>query len=176
MITKNFNNSSKSAKFTSSLANTMFLLNSIHCCIDFSSKYYSKAIYVDRFFWVKPFLYSLLDLPNNNFYIIDGAQFRHKQFHLVIQFNCNTMTNSNHLNFFSMLPLNSLVVISISSLFNSSTWLERELSEFTGIIFLGLLDTRRLLLDYFESKHVWQTHIGNDKSYNSNLYDITLNF
>ena len=176
MITKNFNNSFKYAKFAFSLSSTMFLLNSTHYCVDVFSKYYFKAIYIDRFFWIKPFLYSLLDLSNNSFYVIDGAQFRYRDSHFVIQFNCNTMASSNHLNFFSMLPLVSLVITSISSLFKSSGWLERELSEFTGIVFLGLFDTRRLLLDYFESKYPWQGHIGNDRSYNSNLYDITLNF
>ena len=176
MITEKFNNSSIVAKSGLSSSNPIFLLNYTHYCVDIFSKYYFKTIYVDRFFWVKPFLYSLLDLSNRSFYIIDGVQFKHKDTHLIVQYNSNTMITSNHLNFFTKLPLACLNLISISSLFRSSTWLERELSEFSGITFLGLLDTRRLLLDYFESKQIWQTHIGNDKYYNSNLYDITLNF
>lgn len=176
MITEKFNNSFIVSKSGLHSSNPIFLLNYTHYCVDSLSKYYFKTIYVDRFFWVKPFLYSLLDLSNLSFYLIDGVQFKYKDRHLIVQYNSNTMLTSNHLNFFTTIPLACLNLISIASLLRSSTWLERELSEFSGITFLGLLDTRKLLLDYFEFKQIWQTHIGNDKYYNSNLYDITLIF
>jgi len=45
-------------------------------------------------------------------------------------------------------------ILTTSTIYHSSIWLERELSDFTGIDFKGLTDTRRLLLDYFEDKRV----------------------
>lgn len=176
VITKKSVDFPKVSGFGYTLNDGSFLMKYVYYCVDVSSKYHFKSIYTDRFFWFKPFLYSLLQLSNHSFYVIDGIQFKSNSSKLVVQFNSSTMLTSNHLSVFTILPSNFFNLISISSLFKSSTWLERELSEFTGIFFLGLLDTRRLLLDYFESKQLWQTHIGNDRSYNSNLYDITLNF
>ena len=53
---------------------------------------------------------------------------------------------------------------------------KQEGNNFTNINFVGLTDTRRLLLDYFEEKASWSTHISNDKNYNHILYDITLSY
>ena len=64
--------------------------------------------------------------------------------------------------------------MSVSPVYASCVWLERELSDFTNINFIGLTDTRRLLLDYFEEKTLWETHISNDKNYNNTIYDILL--
>lgn len=68
----------------------------------------------------------------------------------------------------------SFCVPSSSYSFKSTIWLERELSDFTGLNFENLLDTRRLLLDYFEDKQMQQTHISNDKNYNNVIYDVSL--
>ena len=133
-------------------------------------------MYVDSLYWLKPFLSPLLSVAHKGFYIIDAVQYKSINSSLVIHYNTTTMLNSNHLNIFTIIYNNNLKLSSISTLFNSCTWLERELSEFTGVVFLGLSDTRRLLLDYFEYKQVWQTHINNDKFFSSRLYDITLNY
>ena len=39
-------------------------------------------------------------------------------------------------------------LLSLSRVFSSYTWVEREIKEFYGITFLGLRDSRRLLTDY----------------------------
>ena len=39
-------------------------------------------------------------------------------------------------------------LLSLSRVFSSYTWVERETKEFYGITFLGLRDSRRLLSDY----------------------------
>jgi Ni,Fe-hydrogenase III component G len=50
--------------------------------------------------------------------------------------------------------VSSLYNDSVSKIIPSSVWLERELSDFSGLSFFGLIDTRRLLLDYLETKQV----------------------
>jgi NADH:ubiquinone oxidoreductase subunit C len=61
---------------------------------------------------------------------------------------------------------------SISMIFKSAAWLERELSEFSGVVFCGLLDTRRLLLDYTEPKRLTLSHVSNDKNFDSMFYEV----
>lgn len=70
----------------------------------------------------------------------------------------------------------SYFIPTVSTIYKSCVWLERELSDFTNINFLGLTDTRRLLLDYFESKQAWSTHISNDKNFDNTLYDVCLSY
>lgn len=86
------------------------------------------------------------------------------------------MITSEHCSYSASLTDNHFSVITISTLIKSILWLERELSEFSGLRFLGLADTRRLLSDYFEVRGVSQTHVGNDRFFNNNLYDVFLNF
>lgn len=43
------------------------------------------------------------------------------------------------------------IVSTLSTLISSVVWLEREVSEFSYILFIGLLDSRRLLKDYAQS-------------------------
>jgi Ni,Fe-hydrogenase III component G len=82
------------------------------------------------------------------------------------------MVDDTRLSIFTCLSSLSPQVNSVSTVFSSTVWLERELQEFSGISFLGLSDTRRLLLDYLEHKGFCQTHLGNDKNFNNNFYDV----
>ncbi len=153
-----------------------FLNTHNYLTLNSSSKYFCKILYVDKVLWLKYFSWHLISVTDKDYYIIDGIQYKSNNSSLVIQYNISTLTSSNHLIIFTTIYNNNLKLGSISGLFKSCTWLEREISEFTGIVFLGLTDTRRLLLDYFEPKHNWQTHISNDKFFSSRLYDITLSF
>lgn len=151
-------------------------LNYNYFFIDSNSRYFSLNCYVDRGFWFKSTLSFFLNLPVTLFYIIDGIQFKGNYCTITVQFNYNTMVTSDHYIFSVSLPNTSLELLSLSTIFNSTTWLERELSEFSKLLFKGLSDTRRLLSDYFQPKMVIQTHTGNDKFFDNNIYDICLAF
>lgn len=64
------------------------------------------------------------------------------------------MLFDNRTNIHTVIALKDFSLNSVSSVYQSCIWLERELSDFTNINFIGLTDTRRLLLDYFEKKAV----------------------
>lgn len=58
------------------------------------------------------------------------------------------------------------VVFSTSQVYNSSLWLEKEIKEFNKIYFNNLLDSRRLLTDYFTNLKI------NTNNYKTDSYDI----
>ena len=93
-----------------------------------------------------------------------------------MQFNLTTMLEDERLSLYTTVSQTDFALTTTTTIYPSSVWLERELGDFTGLNFLGLVDTRRLLLDYFEPKMSWQTHISNDKNYNESLYDISLSY
>jgi len=68
------------------------------------------------------------------------------------QYNCNDLVTSSRINVTTAVFLSDFSLPSVSYIYNSTVWLERELSDFSNILFFGLCDTRRLLLDYFEVK------------------------
>lgn len=140
------------------------------------SRYASKTIYVDRGFWARVFFLFKLQLPCLLSYVVDGLQYKALLNDWIFQFNCNTMISDDRLSVCSNVSLFDFSVLSVGGIFSSTIWLERELSDFTGVTFFGLVDTRRLLLDYFEEKQSWQTHISNDKNFNNVYYDTILSF
>ena len=60
---------------------------------------------------------------------------------------------------------NNSKFLSTSTILSSCVWLERELSEFNVINFVGLVDTRRLLLDYTIQKGSVHTHTEKQSRY-----------
>ncbi len=132
-------------------------------------------LYVDNSCWAKAAILSRQSLPNHLTYLVDGAQFTKENF-ATFQYNysslsfdmrCSLYTTVNHLKF---------NILSICSIYSSSLWLERELSDFTNITFNGIQDTRRLLLDYFQEKKNYKTHVANFRSYSSTYYEVTVNY
>lgn len=154
-----------------------FLLNQTIVCVALNTcKYSAQQVYLNKALWAKFFLMFKLVVPTNLPYVVDGVQYKAGLTNWLVQFNTNTMMSDNRAAVYTLLPASSLALVSTSKTFASSVWLEREISDFTGINFLGLVDTRRLLLDYFEPKQVWQTHISNDKNFSNTLYDVFLVF
>lgn len=139
-------------------------------------KHSINTVFVERIFWAKFLLLTKLTLPNKLTHVADGLQFPTTANSWVVQLNTNSMLSDTRVHVVTSLPSDDYTLITSTTLFRSSIWLERELSDFTNIHFTGLLDTRRLLLDYFEEKQVCQSHVSNDKNFNNNLYDISLNF
>lgn len=165
------------SKLSSNVFGTyQFLLNFYQCYSEKDSRYFSKLLFLKKSFWLRFYLLSALQLPCSLFFVLDGVQYNTSSNNWVVQYNCSSMSTDERVSTFTFVPYQQFFVSSVSSLFSSTTWLERELSDFSGLNFLGLSDTRRLLLDYFDVRCSWQTHIGNDKNYNNNLYDIFLNF
>ena len=141
-----------------------------------STRYSYKTIFVSRLFWVKFFFLSKLQIPCLLTYIVDGIQYKPSSVKHIVSINLNNMLSDDRLTVVTSLPVVDTSLTTLSNLFLSTTWLERELSDFSGITFSGLVDTRRLLLDYFEDKQIWQTHVSNDKNFNNTFYDSFLSF
>lgn len=97
----------------------------------------------------KYYLYCLIlkNLILNNFFFYDNS---------VVFFNKNKLISTN----FSCLISNERMILyiwpfkktnkyfSISTLYSSSQWAEREINEFNNIFYVNLTDSRRLLTDY----------------------------
>ncbi len=154
-----------------------FLLGqTIRSVISTDPKYFTKLFFLDKALWSKFFLLYRMDLPNKLPFVVDGIQFTFGGGSWVIQYNLGTMLLDDRTSVYTAISYENLNLPSIGSIFSSCIWLERELSDFTNITFEGLLDTRRLLLDYFEEKKYWQTHVSNDKNFNEIIYDVCLTY
>lgn len=154
-----------------------FLLNQyLVVLVSADSKYFNSVLYVDKNYWAKFFTLAKITLPARLAVIVDGLQYGVTQSDHVVQFNTTQLLNDSRLSVYTNVPRAHYFLATTSYTYKSSIWLERELSDFTGINFTGLLDTRRLLLDYFEPKMIWQTHINNDKNFNETLYDVMLSY
>lgn len=172
-----FNYRQNQRKNTLDFSSPQFLLNQATIClVNRNSKYFTKHYYLNRTLWAKFFLLQRLDLPQRLAHVVDGAQFSSSSNTWVLQYNLNVMLTDDRTTVNTSVNSNKFYLSSVSSVFKSCVWLERELSDFTNINFIGLSDTRRLLLDYFENKQVWQTHVANDKNFNNSLYDVCLSF
>lgn len=162
-------------QFTQNLSH--FLLNQyIFVVISTDRKYFTNTIFVDKSFWAKFFTLTKLNIPEQLTVVVDGLQYNSGANTWVIQFNTTSLLNDSRCSAYTTIGTDNLSIITVSHVYKSVVWLERELSDFTGINFVGLVDTRRLLLDYFEEKAVWQTHINNDKNFNETLYEVTLSY
>lgn len=170
----NFKTSQKSSGLSSSIFTQFLITQSSYCLINGQTKYFCKTFFIDKNFWFKNFALTKLHSSAPLTYLVDGCQSRATSDFWSLSYNTNNMLSDERNLFLSNVAISSFYTPSISNLFPSAIWLERELSDFTGLNFLGLVDTRRLLLDYFEEKKVWSTHISNDKNFNNILYDITL--
>ena len=136
----------------------------------------SQNYFTEKSFWVKLSLYNLISLPNKLPYIVDGLQYTHIGSKLVLQYNYNFMSSDIRLHIHTNISSANFFCNSLSGIYPSTVWLERELSDFTGLVFQGLTDSRRLLLDYFQEKQTYKSHIHNEKSYNNATYEVLLNF
>ena len=66
--------------------------------------------------------------------------------------NFANFTTTQRFVYFTAQPIvQELVLPSLSFFLRSIVWLERELRELDGVLFIGLLDTRRLLQDYLQN-------------------------
>lgn len=155
-----------------------FLVSSYYFYFLFSGtqKKFTISICLDQRRWVSYFFGYVLRLPANLIHLVDGAVWFSSTVKATIQFNTNNVLLENRESLVTFAETSTLWNDSVSKVLPSSVWLERELSDFSGLSFFGLTDTRRLLLDYLEPKQVWQTHLGNDKNYNNSIYDISVNF
>lgn len=155
------------------------LLNSTWLQYTYSatSRGFTFNVFSPKMFWVCFFSNSLVNSTRGLFYIMDGFFFPGKNCSSInFQYNCNDLITSSRINVATTVSLSNFSLSSVSCIYSSTIWLERELSDFSNILFFGLSDTRRLLLDYFEVKGFWQTHISNDKNFNNLVYDINILF
>ncbi len=136
----------------------------------------SQSYFTEKPFWVKLALYSFLNLPNKLPYLVDGIQYTHTGDNFILQYNYNFMSTDVRLHLYTTISSSSFFCESLSTVYPSSVWLERELSDFSGLIFQGLTDSRRLLLDYFQHKQTYKTHTDNDRTYNNTSYEVLFNF
>jgi len=140
------------------------------------SRSYCTTFYLNKNFWSKFIAYTNLSVPCKLTHITDGIQFISSSDFLTLQFNINSMICDSKIQLISNIQIRNSQMLTVSSLYSSTVWLERELSDFSNINFTGLSDTRRLLLDYLEHKQFRQTHNLIDKNFNNNYYDVFLSY
>lgn len=154
-----------------------FLLNQqLKIVVSSDKKYFNSTIFVTKDFWGKFFCMVKLVTPSKLPIIVDGVQYSLNTNNWIFQYNLTHLLSDNRCSVFTYVEREDFSLVTTTLAYKSSVWLERELSDFTGVNFIGLLDTRRLLLDYFEQKTNWQTHINNDKNFNESFYDIMLSY
>ena len=120
-------------------------------------------------------LYKKLQIPTNLYYLIDAAQY-HNSHETSLYFSFSTLLTDNHELLVISANTNSLQVPSLAKIFNSAVWLERELSDFTGLSFEGLTDTRGLLLDYLGVKTQPTPHTPTTNTYSAINYEVVYNY
>jgi len=154
-----------------------FLLNQqLKVVVSSDKKYFNSTIFVTKDYWGKFFYMAKLSTPSKLPVIVDGIQYSSSTNNWIFQYNLTHLLSDNRCSVFTYVERDDFSLLTTTLVYKSSIWLERELSDFTGVNFIGLVDTRRLLLDYFEQKTNWQTHINNDKNFNESLYDIMLSY
>lgn len=139
-------------------------------------RYAVQVYFVDKRFFFKTALLLSIQLPAALVYLVDGVQYFFENDKYALQYNFNNMLNDSRTHLYLTTSTLNLTVPSISNLFISAVWLERELADFSGIFFDGLVDTRRLLLDYFQPKQHWETHVSNERAFNNSVYEVSITF
>ena len=82
-----------------------------------------------------------------------------------IRYHLSDLLNNNRINvFINLQNKKQNNITSISNIYFSSKWIERELQEFNNINFVSLIDSRRLLTDYTYSLN--NKNMNNYSSYN----------
>lgn len=99
---------------------------------------------------------------NNIFFNLDINAFNNLNTTQLVYANSCLLTN-NKINIYISLLKTKNSILSISNIFKSTTWVERELQEFNNITFLFLRDSRRLLTDYTNDKN----NYNKDNYYNN---------
>lgn len=102
-----------------------------------------------NFYLLKFFLYDLSFLNNNFYYIFETYFFNIK---LTFKYKKNSKVN-----------------MSISNIFNSAVWSERELKELNNITLTGLKDTRKLLNNYNNNSIQYNNYNNINYDYNIKL-------
>jgi NADH:ubiquinone oxidoreductase subunit C len=153
----------------------LLVSHSLVSVYSFNAKYFLQINYTESTSWFKSFLSQKCDLTSKLFYIVDGSQFLFNNI-FTVQFNCNSMATDFRVHLYTSVCRSSLRLDTVSVIYESTTWLEREISDFTNIFFENSMDTRRLLLDYFQPKEEINTHINNEKSYSNLYYEVILNY
>lgn len=151
----------------------LFLLNSsVFCFYGNKPKYYNFFFYLEPKFMARYALLSSVSMSMPMIYLVDASQFRVGPNEWSIIYNWSDMSSDTRISVFTEITYFSYEIPSISSIYRSAAWLEREISDFTNLLFIGSVDTRRLLLDYLSSKHSWETHTDYEKSFDNCLYEI----
>lgn len=81
-------------------------------------------------------------------YLVDAYAIMSKTHSVFYVFNC--FYSNKFTNFFT--PIQQQKYLSITSLYKSANWVERELKEFSNLYLINLQDSRRLLTDYTSFK------------------------
>ena len=120
-------------------------------------------------------LYNLLLLKNsliNNFFTVDGLITLNKnKKNFYITFSC-VQTNERYSLLLMTHDMTNLFS-SLTSLFRSFIWVERELAEFNSVQFKNLTDSRRLLTDYL-NHNLLNTTAYKLVSYDQIIQDLTV--
>ena len=117
-------------------------------------------------------LYKTTQVPTTLPYLIDAGQAINSEL-INIYYSFSTLIGDNGEMVITSLNNLQKEILSLSDVFHSASWLERELSDFTGIYFINLIDSRSLLLDYLTVKQPQTTHNTNTCIYDNVIYEVT---
>lgn len=155
-----------------SVASLPFVSSQVHHSFLNKSEPYTKVTFITPADLLPCAYHKLLDLPNNLPYLLDGVQFKVSPNDYLFQYNLNSMSTDSLDIICVKTSLLNFELNSISHIFESASWLERELSEFTGVLFYNSRDSRRLLLDYTEAKNFNETHRFEWRDFSNIYYEI----
>jgi NADH:ubiquinone oxidoreductase subunit C len=154
-----------------------FLVGSTLVCLYSNQpKCVTQTFFLEKQSLPKMSLLLKLQIPNCGYYVVDGVHFLATTNQWVVQYNFSSMLTDNRIVLYTQVNDFQFSLPSIAHVYKSTIWLERELSDFSNLTFNGLFDTRRLLLDYFQPKQTWNTHISNERAFNNTVYEVSLNF
>jgi Ni,Fe-hydrogenase III component G len=120
-------------------------------------------------------LYKKLQIPANLYYLVDAAQCQSYE-KTSLYFSFSTLLTDNRELLVISAKTNTFQVPSLATIFKAAVWLERELSDFSGLSFKGLTDTRGLLLDYLDIKSQRTTHNMTTPTYSPVVYEVICNY
>lgn len=142
---------------------TLFFIvnNNYYKNININSIQYSNLynIFINNNFFL--YILALKTMIKSNIFLVDSSISKDNY----INYFFSDVLNGTRYNLLYKVKNNSNIT-SISSIYNSSVWVERELSEFNKINFIGIKDSRRLLTDYTIF------NINNNNSFNTIISEL----
>ncbi len=152
----------------------LFLLHSFVVLSALNTNTTLNVVLIQKSKWWHFFFYKYLFNIQSQVSITDGVHYYTLPTQLTLSYIITCLQTSTRTLAFTKIDQISFECPTLTHLFKSTNWLERELSDFSGLYFTNSKDTRRLLLDYTVSKKQPQTHQLWELNYSPQFSEILL--